>query len=745
MRRSVAGVLLVGTAALAWATETTDTYRGALGALFAGRYAEAESAYKYLVTLGVDGASPTASLAVLAREQGRADEAVALWTRATLLDSYNAHLWNERGWSQLSIGRFKEARDAFTRAVEISSGPQQAAEASFGLGLVEQTDGNAKAAIAAYQTAFARSPYLLPAVSAQLARLAVKLKKWPTAETYFKQSLNQDPQQPDVALELARVLEKEGQLKAAWQYYKLVLDMDPRQTEAKESLPRVAKSIKEKPERYLPVRRLNRPLLSRSDPAPASRTVRITLFSDPVGEPTPGLRFFFLSGSDFRISDVRLGEVTKGQALDQWEVLYREDTRVIELRDPQRNLKFTTKQAFRIEPVTSGFTVLIKSASLAAAAAVDIGDREVRGVVEIVPTPHGFAFVNEVSLEDYLSGIISSALPSSSPREALRAQAVLARTHASGVERGKHHPFLNADLCDSGHCQVYSGIVRESAAVREAVLSTAGGKLTRQGAPVGVSWHHSCGWATEERGEDSERPTGLVRSAWDLDRLVRSYPPAGLFCETSALTPPAWSRWTRVLDAEPLRARMERTKFIGRLHDVRIVGRTPTGRVTALEVVGSRETMRVEGPEAIEAFLAPRSLRSTLFTLQPLYDGKVLRQLVVWGGGTGDGHGQCVAGAIGQAHLGRKYRSILAHYFPGSQVKGAPDEPAPARVGKATGGVTAREQARARAKRAGRLRQAQRDRAAKRRGRGAATAVKASTAAASSPEDVTPAEGTEGR
>ncbi|MBI4347974.1 MAG: SpoIID/LytB domain-containing protein [Elusimicrobia bacterium] len=732
MRRRLVAAAIAAAAGFAWAGETAETYRGALAALFSGRPAEAEEAYKYLLTLGVDGAGPTANLAVLAREQGRADEAVALWTRATLLDSYNPVLWNERGWAHLAIGRLKEARESFQKAVEVSSGPQHAAEASFGLGVAEQIDGNPKSAIAAYQNSFTRNPYLLPAVATQLARLAVKLKKWPTAETYYKQSLDQDPQQPDVALELGRVLEKEGQTKAAWQAYKLVLDMDPQQDEAREGMTRVAKSIDERPERYLPVRRLTRPLLTRSDAAPPSQPYRVALFTDPTGEPSHGTRFFFLSGSDFRVVDVRLGEVTKGGALDQWEVRYRDDTRVIELRDPQQNLKFTTKQAFRIEPVRPGFTVLVKSAVLGEVKAVDIGDREVRGIVEVVPTPHGFGLVNEVALEDYLSGIVGAAMPSTSPREALRAQAVLARTKAMGVRKGQHHPFFNADLCDSTHCHLYSGVVRESAAVREAVVSTTGGRLTTGGLPARVAWHASCGWATEEHGEDADRPLGIVRSAWDLDRLARSYPPAGLFCERSALTPPAWSRWTRVLDADLLRQRIERTQFIGRLHDVRVVSRSKTGRVTALDVLGSRETLRLEGAGRIEAFLAPRSLRSTLFTLQPLYDGKVLRQLVVWGAGTGDGHGLCVAGSMGQAHQGRKYRNILAHYFPGTEVKGAPDEPPAVTAVKARGGVTVKEQARARAKRAARLREAQRERAAKRKT--AAPAPSTSTAPSGPPE-----------
>ncbi|MBI5201361.1 MAG: hypothetical protein HY925_07230, partial [Elusimicrobia bacterium] len=128
--------------------------------------------------------------------------------------------------------------------------------------------------------------------------------------------------------------------------------------------------------------------------------------------------------------------------------------------------------------------------------------------------------------------------------------------------------------------------------------------------------------------------------------------------------------------------------------------------------------------------------------------GKVLTQLVVWGAGTGDGHGLCVAGAMGQAHLGRKYRTILAHYFPGGEVKGAPDEPPPGKsIGKATGGVTEKEKLRARAKRAGRIRQQQRERASRKAG--APAGVKASTAPATPPESEPAseeaAEGTEGQ
>jgi peptidoglycan hydrolase-like amidase len=90
----------------------------------------------------------------------------------------------------------------------------------------------------------------------------------------------------------------------------------------------------------------------------------------------------------------------------------------------------------------------------------------------------------------------------------------------------------------------------------------------------------------------------------------------------------------------------------------------------ALEVVGSRATAALEGEDVVAAVLSPGSLRSGLFGLQPLYRGKYLRRLVVWGAGTGDGRGLCVAGALGQATLGRGWREILRSYFPGTEIEG---------------------------------------------------------------------------
>ncbi|MBI4057295.1 MAG: hypothetical protein HY399_07095 [Elusimicrobia bacterium] len=67
--------------------------------------------------------------------------------------------------------------------------------------------------------------------------------------------------------------------------------------------------------------------------------------------------------------------------------------------------------------------------------------------------------------------------------------------------------------------------------------------------------------------------------------------------------------------------------------------------------------------------LAPRSLRSTLFVLHPLYQGKRPKAYLLWGLGTGSGAGLCEAGTLGLSSMGKKYPEILSHYFPDLKLK----------------------------------------------------------------------------
>ncbi|HHY48086.1 MAG TPA: SpoIID/LytB domain-containing protein [Firmicutes bacterium] len=103
-----------------------------------------------------------------------------------------------------------------------------------------------------------------------------------------------------------------------------------------------------------------------------------------------------------------------------------------------------------------------------------------RGKIEVRPsrTPGKLRIINVVGLEDYLRGVVPNEMPVTFPIEALKAQAVAARSYTL-ARLGKHSQDM-ADLCDGTHCHVYYGARSEDPRSDEAVLTTRGLFLTYQ-------------------------------------------------------------------------------------------------------------------------------------------------------------------------------------------------------------------------------------------------------------------------
>ncbi|MBI5244127.1 MAG: tetratricopeptide repeat protein [Elusimicrobia bacterium] len=678
--RVLASFLIAGSGALCFGSEVEEAFRGAFIDFLEGGYEKTASAYRYLETIGAGDASHSANLALTLRDEGRPDEAVANWLKATLLSPQDPFYWNQRGWNYLAIGQLKEARDSFRKSVEISTGPQTAAEAYFGVGLAESIDGNLKAAYRPLQSALAQSPYLAPAVAGELGRITMRQRHYPQAVPFFTMSLAQDPSQSDMAKELGRAYEKTGQGLAAWQAYKLALDLDPSGEFALKRRDALAKALDRPPAENMPLRRLARPLMREPSEAAAAKSaassplLRVLLYANQLGSPAHLTHFFFMSSTHTLIVDMKTGEVARSKALTQWEVVFKPDNRVIEIRDTSNAVQYVTRQPFRLEPAESWGTVLIKNPETGEIKGVDISDREFRGVIEIQPTPMGFHVVNEVPIEEYLPSIVNDVLPADSPLEAYKAMAVFLRSRASAaIARPPDNPE-RSHLCDSVRDIPYDGVAGESEVATNGVRRTQGVGLLTAGAAA-MEFHKSCGWETEAFIQDRAAPALPLGSPLDLERLIHYFPDPKQFDEASARVPAIWNRWVRVFSAAELRSNLERALSVGPIRTVRIKRRAPTGRVLALEISGARGQALLQGEAEIQAFLSPGSLRSTIFTLQPLYQGREISHLIVWGAGTGHGRGLCVAGAVGQAQLGRSFKTILLHYFPGASLPGYQEPP----------------------------------------------------------------------
>ncbi len=136
-----------------------------------------------------------------------------------------------------------------------------------------------------------------------------------------------------------------------------------------------------------------------------------------------------------------------------------------------------------------------------------------RGALRSASTGAGRArdTVNVVAFEDYLRGVVPGEVPALWPAEAVRAQAVAARTYAA-YERDHAPAARHYELCDTSACQVYRGVDAEHPGSDAAVAATAGVVVTADGAPAFTQFSASNGGWTRAGSFDYLR---AVEDPWD--------------------------------------------------------------------------------------------------------------------------------------------------------------------------------------------------------------------------------------
>lgn len=253
------------------------------------------------------------------------------------------------------------------------------------------------------------------------------------------------------------------------------------------------------------------------------------------------------------------------------------------------------------------------------------------------PSPRN---VVELRLEDYVAGVVSGEMPASFPPEALKAQAVAARSYALTRK-------IEAQAAGRGH-DIGSGVLaqvwteRPSAAARAAADATAGEVLVAGMDPVEAYFHASCGGRTEG---------GLAALGRDLPYLATV--PCGR-CEGAPRV-----RWRVEVPAREL-GRL--AGLPGAATAVRLAARSPTGRADRVEIEGAGRTVALPATD-LRQRLGFSRLPSLAFEVRAARDAFVFE-----GAGQGHGAGLCQWGAVGLAREGKTYREILLHYYPGTDV-----------------------------------------------------------------------------
>lgn len=270
--------------------------------------------------------------------------------------------------------------------------------------------------------------------------------------------------------------------------------------------------------------------------------------------------------------------------------------------------------------------------------------------------------VNEVKLDDYIGGVISEEMSPSWPMEALKAQAVAARTFA--VYSLGIHDGDGFDVCAKTHCQVYGGIDSESPEGLRAVSATRGEIMTYQGKPIYAAFHASSGGMTA----GSEEAGGI---ALPYLRPVRD--------PQDNATPNR--NWQISTSAKALSSDLAAAGFrVGTLKAIELTplkigegasDRYASGRVKEIRFVGTAQTIVVPGPKLRWIVGLPSTLADICYGMDKKAVQNVNGKLeisnpntVIVFFGTGRGHGIGLSQWGAKAMAAKKqYRDILGHYY----------------------------------------------------------------------------------
>lgn len=351
-----------------------------------------------------------------------------------------------------------------------------------------------------------------------------------------------------------------------------------------------------------------------------------------------------------------------------------------------------------------------------------------RGSLEVDCRKEGLLVVNELSVEEYLYAVLPSEMPSDFGKEALKAQAICARSYAYTELLANRYAEYGAHVDDSVSCQVYNNIPENEASVL-AVKETHGQVLLYDGQVAQCYYFStSCGHTTsaadvwenaeakpylcgklhtaDEPGE--EKKSERIEKAQATDAYVAAFL-AGKGESTYDSESP-WYRWEvflplGMLEKTMLSALQNRYKAVpqqiltydadsgqfvsapvtelGELQQIQVYERGVGGIATKLLVVGSRNVFLVKNEYNIRTMLAPSEvciyrrngetaegaalLPSAFISLQRgTYQGET--GYLVTGGGYGHGVGMSQCGANAMAGCGYTCEDIIEEYYPGTVI-----------------------------------------------------------------------------
>lgn len=294
-----------------------------------------------------------------------------------------------------------------------------------------------------------------------------------------------------------------------------------------------------------------------------------------------------------------------------------------------------------------------------------------KGIIELRSTAEGIVVINELPVEDYLCRVVPSEMPSSYELEALKAQAVCARSYAYRQMEGFAYPEYEAHVNDSTDYQVYGNSKAAESAFR-AVEETAGETVQYEGRIVTTYYYSTSGGETTDMQAWGTRP--LKENGY-----LKSVKVKGKKGDYEKALP--WYRWEAKVPAETLANAVSfyTGTELGTLKSLEVTKRGPGDVAVELKATGDKGSAVVKTENKIRTALrgnyevtkqdgtksaCKKLLPSAFFTIE-----RSGEYFLIHGRGFGHGIGMSQNGANEMAKQGKGYKEILSLFYQGITVE----------------------------------------------------------------------------
>ncbi len=267
-----------------------------------------------------------------------------------------------------------------------------------------------------------------------------------------------------------------------------------------------------------------------------------------------------------------------------------------------------------------------------------------KGRVELKRQGSTILVVNHVDVEDYVAGVVTGEINRNWHPEALKAQAVAARTYV--LYKKMMNQSLAYDVVSSVQDQVYRGQDQVNAAVKAAIRSTKGKVIAYDRHPILAAYSSTAAGPTED-----------AAYVWDVDVPYLK----GVECPFDDQAPRY--HWRAAVSLVTLERHFRKFDYkIGAIATITPFSRTPSGRIDQIRILHSLGELIIRGQD-FRRVAGYSTVYSTQFAIESLGS-----DLVLVGKGAGHGVGLCQWGMKEMAELGYSYEAIVRYYYPGTEL-----------------------------------------------------------------------------